>query len=201
MNALRIILDEHQSLAAILHAIRFMIAEFGKGELQPDFPLLAAMVDYLDDYPEKRHHPKEDRFLFDILKQRTRAGDQALAILEAQHGESERRIGELRQALEAYRADPGRGLARFSDAFNNYADFYRGHMLLEETEILPLVRLHFTDADWRAANAGFEAETDPRRDGCIAGSEEDFRKLFSRLVNSAPPPIGFGSGPFIPQQQ
>lgn len=199
MNALRIILDEHQSLAAILHAIRFMIGEFDKGALQPDFSLLVAMIDYLEAYPEKRHHPKEDRFVFEILKKRTDQGDRALVILEAQHAESDGRIAELRQALEAYREDPGHGLVRFSDAFNQYADFYRGHMLLEETDIFPLVRLHFTEADWQQANDGFASDADPQREGCVAGSEEDFRKLFSQLVNSAPPPIGFGNGPFNPK--
>ena len=68
MEAMRIIMDEHQSLAAIIHAIRLMIHEIGAGKLQPDFKLFAAMVRYLDAYPEKRHHPKEDAFLFAPLK-------------------------------------------------------------------------------------------------------------------------------------
>jgi hemerythrin-like domain-containing protein len=60
MEALRIMIDEHQSLAAILHAIRLMLRDIGSGTLQPDMGLLRAMVHYLDAYPEKRHHPKED---------------------------------------------------------------------------------------------------------------------------------------------
>ena len=79
MQAMRILLDEHQSLAAIIHAIRHMIREIGSGKLKPDFKLLHAMVHYLDAYPEKKHHPKEDVFLFAPLRART---DKANAVLE-----------------------------------------------------------------------------------------------------------------------
>ena len=71
MQAMQILLDEHQSLAAIIHGIRHMIREIGAGKLQPDFKLLKAMVHYLDAYPEKRHHPKEDTYLFGPLRART----------------------------------------------------------------------------------------------------------------------------------
>ena len=70
MEALRILGDEHQSLAAILHAVRFMLKEVVSGRLQPDLRLFEAMIHYLDAYPEKRHHPKED-----ILFARLRALD------------------------------------------------------------------------------------------------------------------------------
>jgi len=73
MEALHIIGEEHQSLAAILHAVRFMLKEVAAGKLAPDLPLFQAMVHYLDAYAEKRHHPKED-LLFRRLPQRTTEG-------------------------------------------------------------------------------------------------------------------------------
>ena len=95
MDAMRILMDEHQSLAAIIHAIRHMIGEIEAGRLQPDHKLLEAMVHYLEAYPEKRHHPKEDAFLFAPLKARTHEGDEALARLEAEHAQAEARIATL----------------------------------------------------------------------------------------------------------
>ena len=58
MEAMRIIMDEHQALGAVLHAVRHLIGEIGAGRLKPDFALLEAMLHYLEAYPEKRHHPK-----------------------------------------------------------------------------------------------------------------------------------------------
>ena len=95
MDAMRILMDEHQSLAAIIHAIRHMIGEIGAGRLQPDHKLLEAMVHYLDAYPEKRHHPKEDEFLFGPLRARTHDPDAALDRLEAEHADAEARIAVL----------------------------------------------------------------------------------------------------------
>ena len=196
MEAIRIIMDEHQSLAAIIHAIRLMIREVGAGRLAPDFKLFKAMVHYLDAYPEKRHHPKEDQFLFGPLKARTTEGADALARLEAEHGLAEARIQALDAALQGYAEGAPDGFEAFSDAFETYADFYRKHMLLEEREILPLLKRHFTADDWARADAGCQATPDPMSGTRSPDSDEDFRRLFSKLVAATPAPLGLGGGPY-----
>ena len=196
MDAMRILMDEHQSLAAIIHAIRHMIGEIGAGRLQPDHKLLEAMVHYLDAYPEKRHHPKEDEFLFGPLRARTHDADAVLDKLDAEHADAEARIAVLEAAVKAYAQDP-KGFEAFKTAFNAYAEFYRTHMMTEEREVLPLIRKHFTAEDWEKANAGFIAD-DPlggTRATARAG-EEDFAQIFSKLVAAAPAPIGLGAGPY-----
>lgn len=196
MEAIRIIMDEHQSLAAIIHAIRLMIREVGVGRLAPDFKLFKAMVHYLDAYPEKRHHPKEDQFLFGPLKARTTEGADALARLEAEHGLAEARIQALDAALQGYADGAPDGFEAFTDAFETYADFYRNHMLLEEREILPLLKRHFTADDWARADAGCQATPDPMSGTRSPDSDEDFRRLFSKLVAATPAPLGLGGGPY-----
>ncbi len=196
MEAIRIVMDEHQSLAAIIHAIRLMIREVGAGRLAPDFKLFKAMVHYLDAYPEKRHHPKEDQFLFGPLKARTTEGADVLARLEAEHGQAEARIQALDGALQRYADDAPDGFDAFAKAFETYADFYRSHMLLEEREVLPLIKRHFTAEDWARANAGCQANPDPMSGTRTPNADEDFQQLFSRLVNAAPAPLGLGGGPY-----
>jgi hemerythrin-like domain-containing protein len=196
MEAMRTLMDEHQSLAAIIHAIRHMIGEIGAGRLQPDFKLLEAMVHYLDAYPEKRHHPKEDRFLFEPLKARTEEGADVLARLEREHAEADSRIKVLEDALGRYVAGAPDGFETFKTAFDAYAEFYRNHMMTEEREVLPLLIKHFTAEDWAHADAGIRAEMDPMSGTRAGGKEEDFARIFSKLVAAAPAPIGFGSGPY-----
>lgn len=193
MEALRIIQDEHQSLAAILHAVRYMLKEIGSGRLQPDFKLLKAMVYYLDAYPEKRHHPKEDEYLFALLKQKTDEGNEAIARLEQEHANGDARIKALEVALQAYIDGQPGGYEGFAEAFERFAEFYRNHMMFEEREVLPLCRKHFTDADWQQVAEGFRRNNDP-----MAGTRgnEDFARVFSRLVAAAPAPIGLGAGPY-----
>ena len=196
MEAMRILLDEHQSLAAIIHAIRHMIREIGAGNQKPDFKLLQAMVHYLDAYPEKKHHPKEDEFLFGPLRARTDRANAVLDRLEAEHAISDERIATLTEALRNYETDPAGQFEAFQTAFEKYAEFYREHMMLEEREVLPLIRECFTDEDWAFANAGFAKCLDPMWGPRRSGGEEDFTKIFSRLVQAAPAPIGLGLGPY-----
>ena len=192
MEALHIIGEEHQSLAAILHAIRFMLKEISAGRLEADIKLFQAMVHYLDAYAEKRHHPKED-LLFRRLPERTGEGAEALAKLGQQHAAAPQRMAALEGALASYVADHGR-FKEFAQAFDIYAEFYREHMMLEEDEVLPLLRTHLTADDWVELDAAFRAEmqTKSGKDGAA----EDFSALFSRLVDCAPAPIGFGPRPF-----
>ena len=196
MDAMRILMDEHQSLAAIIHAIRHMIGEIGAGRLQPDHKLLEAMVHYLDAYPEKRHHPKEDEFLFGPLRARTHDADAVLDKLDAEHADAEARIAVLEAAVKAYAQDP-KGFEAFKTAFEDYAAFYRTHMMTEEREVLPLIRKHFTAEDWEKANAGFIAD-DPLSGtrATAKDGDENFAAIFSKLVAAAPAPIGFGAGPY-----
>ena len=69
-------------------------------------------------------------------------------------------------------------------------------MLLEEREILPLLKRHFTADDWARANAGCQATPDPMSGTRTADGDEDFRRLFSRLVAATPAPLGLGGGPY-----
>lgn len=192
MEALHIIGDEHQSLAAILHAVRFMLKEVAAGKLAPDVPLFKAMVHYLEAYAEQRHHPKED-LVFKVLAQRTGEGAEALAELGRQHAAAPQRIAVLQKALADYVADPAR-FAGFAEAFYTYADFYREHMMLEEDIVLPLVRKYLTAEDWTSVDAEFRAEM--QKNAVDEDSKEDFRSMFSKLVDCAPAPIGFGPRPY-----
>lgn len=192
MEALHIIGEEHQSLAAILHAIRFMLKEISAGRLKADVKLFQAMVYYLDAYAEKRHHPKED-LLFRRLPQRTEEGRDALAKLGLQHAAAPQRMAALEKALANYVADNS-CFAEFVTAFDSYAEFYREHMMLEEEVVLPLLRSHLTTADWTELDQAFCAEMAAKSGK--DGNEEDFPALFSRLVDCAPAPIGYGPRPF-----
>ena len=196
MEALRIIMDEHQSLGAILHAIRYMLKEIEAGRLEPDFALFHAMVHYLDAYPEKKHHPKENTYLFEPLKKHIAPTPALLTHLEQEHAASESRIQILIHALANYTAHPTTGLPAFASAFEQFATFYRNHMLSEEREIFPLIRQHFTPEDWAYANAGLQSDTDPMENTQAASTHAEFQHIFSRLVAAAPSPIGLGAGPY-----
>jgi hemerythrin-like domain-containing protein len=70
-----------------------------------------------------------------------------------------------------------------------YVDFYLRHMALEESDVLPAAQRALDSADWAAIDAAFAANRDP-----LTGHEpaDEYRPLFSRIVNRAPAPVGLG---------
>lgn len=187
-EAIRIIQSEHRSMSAVLHGLKELVRMARDADLRPDFRAFRAMIRYIDEYPERFHHPKEDRFLFARLYEKVPAARQLVERLAGEHRMGARLVRELERALVLYEDRWPEGLDEFSARVDEYAEFHWGHMRTEEQELLPLAEQNFTAADWAAADGGFAGHADP-----IAGMrEQNFRELFTRLVNLAPAPVGLG---------
>src|SRR5262245_11759843 len=127
-TALNVIRDEHRSLAAVLHGLRYLVEDVREGRRKPDFTVLRAMV-----------RPRD--------------------------------------------------FAAFAEEVERYADFHWRHMRREEELVLPLAERALMDSDWREIDAAFAGNADPL---IAKDAEKDFERLFKRIVNIAPPPIGVG---------
>ena len=193
-SALSLIRNEHRTLSALLHAMKHLVREIGAQRIEPDFPLLRAMLYYIDAYPERMHHPKEEVYLFAPLAARTHAADDDLKILQQEHENGARLIRDLGHALLCYEHELKTGFAVFAAAVESYAGFYARHMEREEKNILPLAQQVFLPEDWFLLEHAFAENHDPLRGDA---REPHFRALFSHIVSIAPPPIGVGP-PFPP---
>ena len=80
-----IIRDEHRSLAAVIHGLEYLVRDARDSAKPPSFPLLRAMLHYINAFPEKLHHPKEDAYLFRKLRRARRSSTTTLDELERQH--------------------------------------------------------------------------------------------------------------------
>ena len=187
--ALDVIHEEHQALAAMLRSMSLMVAHAHREGHAPDFSVLRAMLFYVDEFPERLHHPKESQLLFPQLLARCPALADTLAKLEADHGRGEAAIRSLEHALLAYEVLGASRQQTFVDALEGYVTGYLTHMAIEESEVLPAARTHLTEADWAALDAAFAANLDP-----LTGhaADDDFRPLFRKIVMTAPAPIGLG---------
>jgi hemerythrin-like domain-containing protein len=186
----RIIRDEHSALSAMLRSILLLLAQHRRQGTLPDFGALRAMLFYVDEFPEKRHHRKESELLFPKLRARTPLSRELLDRLDDDHARGERKIRNVEHALLGFEmiGEPRR--QAFEQAVERYVDFYLAHMAMEEREILPLAERVLTDDDWAELDEAFEANRDPLT-GCEP--ETDYRALFTRIVNAVPAPIGLGA--------
>lgn len=187
--AIRIIREEHAALSAMLRSIVMLVeADHRRGTL-PDFGALRAMLFYVDEFPEKRHHRKESELLFPLLRARTPLARHLLDRLDEEHAQGERRIRDLEHALLGFEmvGEPRR--EAFEVAARRYMDFYLGHMAAEEQEVLPLAERVLTEADWAQLDEAFRGNRDP-----LTGhpADADYQAMFTRIVNRVPAPFGLG---------
>jgi len=187
-NALKIIRDEHRSISAVLHALKQLAKEAEDSSVRPQFEVFRAMIYYIDQFPERMHHPKEDQYLFARLEARAPQAKALLDGLRTEHATGAHLIRDLEQALVGMEVGWAGGVSKFRAAVEAYAEFHWKHMRKEEEEVMPLAERYLTADDWREIDAAFAGNKDPIADL----REHDFEQLFTRIVSLAPEPIGLG---------
>lgn len=188
-KAIRILKDEHRSIAAVLQAMQQLARKASEPGVRPGFEVFRAMLRYIDEFPERLHHPKEDAYLFARLLERAPEADRLVVELRAEHVVGARLVRTLEQALNAFEAAGPGGAQRFAEAVDAYADFHWQHMRKEEHELLPLAEQKLKPEDWRAIGEAFAGNRDPIADL----REQDFEQLYTRIVSLAPAPVGLGA--------
>jgi hemerythrin-like domain-containing protein len=187
--SLHVIQDEHQALAAMLRSMVLLVQQSKRDGKAPDFDVLRAMLLYVDEFPERLHHPKESELLFPLVRARCPELAATLDKLDADHARGEAAIRQLEHSLLAYEVlgEPRR--QAFETALDRYVDGYLAHMSVEERDILPAAKAHFSENDWLALDQAFAANQDP-----LTGhsAEKSYEPLFRKIVQHAPAPIGLG---------
>jgi hemerythrin-like domain-containing protein len=191
-ESIRTIRAEHSALAAMLQSMAMMVQR-GPGDTpEMFFDVLRAMLFYVDEFPERLHHPKETELLFPPVARLAPETQDTIAKLSHDHQQGEAAIRELQHLLLGWEQLGDARRAAFEQAAARYHDFYLDHMRLEEQVILPAAIRVLSDADWNALDNAFASH----RDLLVHQTDRDpiYDRLFTRIVMRAPAPIGVGDG-------
>jgi hemerythrin-like domain-containing protein len=189
-SALQTIRDEHASLAAMLQSMRLMVQKGPGDNRRQFFDVLRGMLFYIDEFPERLHHPKESNLLFPKVVKLAPKVMGAVDKLERDHMRSEKAARDLQHLLLAWDLLGPSRRTEFEEAIGQYIDAYLEHMNVEEKVILSEAERCFSDEDWRLLNEAFAENADP-----LTGHyrpAEAYERLFSLIVTRAPAPIGLG---------
>lgn len=187
-DAISILKSEHRSISAVLHGLKELARVAQDATVRPRFQVLRSMLRYIDEYPERLHHPKEDEHLFARVAARAPEAKKLIDELKAEHEQGAGLIRELERSLLFFEEGWPAGGREFQQAVEAYAEFHWKHMRKEERELLPIAERVLTAGDWRAIERAFAANVDP----VAELQERDYERLFSRIANLAPAPIGLG---------
>ena len=186
MQAIQIIQDEHRKLWRVASTINIVADEMDAGSPVPT-PFFHAVFDYIEGFIDHAHHPKEDDFLFRLLRQRSSKAEAVLLQLEANHQHGPATLRALRNDLAL--ASQG-NCGAFTAALRSYTKNLEEHIRTEERDILPLAREVLLAEDWALIDKAFADNDDP-----LFGQQatEQYRELYHRIVALAPESVGLGS--------
>ncbi len=188
-QAINIIKQEHRNYLALLSCLQHLVADMKGSDPRAHCVLFHAIVDYIESFLDRYHHPKEDEYLFRALRERHPDSEELIRRLEHQHREGHDLLEALKAALKDLEERGPAAVPRFAQAARAYQAHQYDHMRAEEMEVLPLALRHLSVADWQEIDAAFTAHDDP-----LFGDDRraEYRKLYSKIVRMAPQPYGFG---------
>ena len=188
-TALQIIRDEHAAVSAVLRSMTRLIDQGPEDRPERFFDVLRAMLFYIDEFPEHRHHPKESDLLFPKIARACPELMPVIRRLENDHMKGEGKVRELQHLLLAWELLGESRRAAFVEAAQDYVRFYLDHMRAEEVQLLPAAERDLTPQDRAELDAAFRQHRDP-----LAGGEYEpgYERLFTRIVMKTPAPLGVG---------
>lgn len=180
-RAVGIIQDEHRSIAVVAKSMR-EIAQQPLTKEAADLAILGHLVSYLQEFPERVHHPKEELYLHRRLRERNPAFEKLLAGVEEQHVREHKLAARVSACLAGLaQGGDAAGVQSLSDAVNDLVDLVLTHIGFEEREVLPLARQHLTEEEWSEIAEAFSANSDVKIGDLPA---QEFKRLFTRIANA-----------------
>jgi hemerythrin-like domain-containing protein len=161
-RTIAIICAEHRSLREVLQMMRRTVLDMLGKQVPHDCAALKLMLQYIRQFPESLHHPKEDLYLFAKLRRRTGELDAVMAELGRQHAGGAELLDRMERALTRFERGFPPAFEEFSVALDAYCERQCRHMQLEESIILPAAAEHLSREDWEEIAAAFRSNGDPR---------------------------------------
>lgn len=187
MEALRIISQDHSNLWRLATTIDLVADDIKGGEpLNPEF--FATVFDYIQLFVDDCHHPKEDDFLFRLLRLRSAEAAAILDPLQQEHHDGPGNLVALRAQL-AQASTGAQGLSDFLAGLGRFTTRIKEHIRVEEKLAMPLARKVLTPQDWAEIDAAFLDNNDP-----LFGEQAtaQYRELYRRIAHLAPESVGLG---------
>jgi hemerythrin-like domain-containing protein len=170
---------DHDNLRRVLYLFEQLLIDIYRGSSE-DYEMLQRILAYIQDYPDRVHHPAEDAMFSVILNDSacSRKYREDIHALVKEHSNIE---GITRNAIEAVeslilRTQPD--ITSIGDSLSTLLNRQRSHLLFEEMNIYPNITHYLNDEDWIKVSALYAGEEDPIfGDKVKTGYEDIFRAL------------------------
>lgn len=137
---------EHMKFGRLLHVLESQIDLFHEGQT-PDYAVIGDIVFYLQNYADAFHHPRED-VAFERLQQKQPSSLDLVRRLQREHRVIHAAGQELLQRLGELQSDAILPRSAIESSAATYLTYYRQHLKVEESEVMPMIDRLFSAQDW-----------------------------------------------------
>lgn len=186
---------EHQHVDKLLAAMEEQLELLEPGQ-SADYALLQDMMHYFCSFPDRFHHPRED-VVFRFLIERDRRFLGYVKQLEADHIDMK---ADGLILLEKIKDICQQGVCnepeRLKVQLQDYVDFYRMHMNLEESKVFPGIRQALTKSDWNAVDKELQQQGDPLFGDIVKARYQGVSDYIESLEHEADDDVVVSSSPW-----
>ncbi len=159
----RIMKELHRDHGNINRLLKLLEGELEKlaEDGDPDFDLMIDIVDYVENYPDLVHHPRED-VVYKAYQAKSLDGQEIVERLLEEHKQLPQITHEFKLLLEEVNS----GAAIVSrveliDKARAYIEKQRVHLVTEESLLFPMIKEVLDDDDWKTLESSMPVSKDP----------------------------------------
>ena len=145
---------DHGRMAKVLTATEQLAKDMRRAELRPYLDKLLCVLEYVNEYPEKIHHPFEDKLFEHLLacnitpEERQQVVDNA-----ARHQEMAAQSAALLESIS--RPLKAQKLTELRAALSDFVNVQREHMRFEESTVFPMAERYLDASVWEALDTDY----------------------------------------------
>ena len=171
--------QDHVNTRRLLVLLQKQMDAFDKGD-ETDFGLMQSIVDYISEYTDSVHHPKED-LIYAALENRDPSCKTLVDELHKEHKQLSSLTKELTLVLEEIVLDSVISRESVSRQGHDFITKNREHLEKEEKTIFPLVLKTLTNEDWKSIEPSLMQQDDPLFGKSI---QDKYKTLYSQITDS-----------------
>jgi hemerythrin-like domain-containing protein len=175
------LIRDHRNMSGLLDVLNEELDRY-RHTKHVDFEVLSRLIDYILNFPELRHRPRED-LIFRCLKQREPSSIQETEGILSEHKELAELTRRLSAAVRNLWQNVEMPRSEFESLVDKYIETYRRHMRQEEEKYFPLALMSLWPSDW----AKIEARAALHGEDPLFGGKTDaeYQAFYDRILRLA----------------
>ena len=151
---LELLYRDPDDLRRLRYLLEQLLIDISRGSSQ-SYPMIQRLLAYIQDHPERVHHPAEEAIISVIFKNglSNRKFREDVNTLMKDHSEIEDIIRNAVEAVGSMLVSTNPDITDFGNKLSTLINRQRSHLLFEEMNVYPYIAEHLGNEDWGEISA------------------------------------------------